>query len=130
MAVNAFLVQGPDRVVVVDGMLTVTDAALVRQASDEAFLLDSWVIRGEASCLVRWALLKEALEPASAAGWLLDGGMTPRGQARAVKGSLRDSAALHVLVGLRPSLDRPGPVARGKALVGEAIAIVWTGPRR
>jgi glyoxylase-like metal-dependent hydrolase (beta-lactamase superfamily II) len=35
MPVNAFLVQGPDGVVVVDGMLTVTDAALVRQAIDD-----------------------------------------------------------------------------------------------
>ena len=35
MPVNAFLVHGPDGVVVVDGMLTVTDAALVRQAIDD-----------------------------------------------------------------------------------------------
>ena len=36
MPVNAFLVHGPDGVVVVDGMLTVTDAALVRQAIDDS----------------------------------------------------------------------------------------------
>ena len=35
MAVNAFLVHGPNGVVVVDGMLTVTDAALVRKAIDD-----------------------------------------------------------------------------------------------
>jgi glyoxylase-like metal-dependent hydrolase (beta-lactamase superfamily II) len=35
MAVNAFLVHGHDGVVLVDGMLTVTDAALVRQAIDD-----------------------------------------------------------------------------------------------
>jgi glyoxylase-like metal-dependent hydrolase (beta-lactamase superfamily II) len=35
MPVNAFLVHGPDGVVVVDGMLTVTDAALVRQTIDD-----------------------------------------------------------------------------------------------
>jgi glyoxylase-like metal-dependent hydrolase (beta-lactamase superfamily II) len=35
MPVNAFLVHGPDGVLVVDGMLTVTDAALVRQAIDD-----------------------------------------------------------------------------------------------
>lgn len=35
MAVNAFLIRGPDGVVVVDGMLTVTDASLVRQAIDD-----------------------------------------------------------------------------------------------
>lgn len=34
MPVNSFLVHGPDGVVVVDGMLTVSDAALVRQAID------------------------------------------------------------------------------------------------
>jgi L-ascorbate metabolism protein UlaG (beta-lactamase superfamily) len=36
MPVNAFLVHGPDGLVVVDGMLTISDAALVRQAIDEA----------------------------------------------------------------------------------------------
>jgi glyoxylase-like metal-dependent hydrolase (beta-lactamase superfamily II) len=36
MPVNAFLVHGPDGVVLVDGMLTVTDAALVRQAIDDS----------------------------------------------------------------------------------------------
>jgi glyoxylase-like metal-dependent hydrolase (beta-lactamase superfamily II) len=35
MRVNAFLVHGPDGVVLVDGMLTVSDAALVRQAIDD-----------------------------------------------------------------------------------------------
>jgi glyoxylase-like metal-dependent hydrolase (beta-lactamase superfamily II) len=35
MPVNAFLVHGPDGVVLVDGMLTVSDAALVRQAIDD-----------------------------------------------------------------------------------------------
>jgi glyoxylase-like metal-dependent hydrolase (beta-lactamase superfamily II) len=35
MPVNSFLVHGPDGIVVVDGMLTVTDAALVRQAIDD-----------------------------------------------------------------------------------------------
>jgi hypothetical protein len=35
MPVNPFLVHGPHGVVVVDGMLTVTDAALVRQAIDD-----------------------------------------------------------------------------------------------
>lgn len=34
MAVNSFLVHGPDGVVVVDGMLTVSDAQLVRAAVD------------------------------------------------------------------------------------------------
>jgi glyoxylase-like metal-dependent hydrolase (beta-lactamase superfamily II) len=38
MAVNSFLIRGPDGVVVVDGMLTVTDAALVRQAIDNTGL--------------------------------------------------------------------------------------------
>jgi glyoxylase-like metal-dependent hydrolase (beta-lactamase superfamily II) len=38
MPVNSFLVHGPDGLVVVDGMLTVSDAALVRQAIDEADL--------------------------------------------------------------------------------------------
>jgi hypothetical protein len=32
MPVNSFLVQGPDGVVVVDGMLTVSDAGMVREA--------------------------------------------------------------------------------------------------
>ena len=36
MPVNAFVVHGPDGLVVVDGMLTTSDAALVRQAVDEA----------------------------------------------------------------------------------------------
>jgi glyoxylase-like metal-dependent hydrolase (beta-lactamase superfamily II) len=36
MPVNAFLVHGADGVVVVDGMLTVSDAALVRQAIDDS----------------------------------------------------------------------------------------------
>ncbi len=36
MPVNSFLVHGPDGVVVVDGMLTVSDAALVRQAMDDS----------------------------------------------------------------------------------------------
>ena len=36
MPVNSFLVHGPDGLVVVDGMLTVSDAALVRQAIDDA----------------------------------------------------------------------------------------------
>ena len=36
MAVNSFVVHGPDGLVVVDGMLTVSDAALVRQAIDDA----------------------------------------------------------------------------------------------
>jgi glyoxylase-like metal-dependent hydrolase (beta-lactamase superfamily II) len=35
MPVNSFLVHGPGGIVVVDGMLTVTDAALVRQAIDD-----------------------------------------------------------------------------------------------
>jgi glyoxylase-like metal-dependent hydrolase (beta-lactamase superfamily II) len=38
MAVNAFVIHGPDGVVVVDGMLTVTDAGLVRQAIDASGL--------------------------------------------------------------------------------------------
>jgi glyoxylase-like metal-dependent hydrolase (beta-lactamase superfamily II) len=36
MAVNSFLVHGPDGVVVVDGMLTVSDAELVRAAVDRS----------------------------------------------------------------------------------------------
>ena len=36
MAVNSFIVHGPDGVVVVDGMLTVSDAALVRAAVDRS----------------------------------------------------------------------------------------------
>ena len=36
MPVNSFVVHGPDGLVVVDGMLTVSDAALVRQAIDDA----------------------------------------------------------------------------------------------
>jgi glyoxylase-like metal-dependent hydrolase (beta-lactamase superfamily II) len=36
MPVNSFLVHGPDGLVVVDGMLTVSDATLVRQAVDDA----------------------------------------------------------------------------------------------
>jgi glyoxylase-like metal-dependent hydrolase (beta-lactamase superfamily II) len=36
MAVNAFVIHGPDGLVVVDGMLTISDAALLRQAIDEA----------------------------------------------------------------------------------------------
>jgi glyoxylase-like metal-dependent hydrolase (beta-lactamase superfamily II) len=36
MAVNAFVIHGPDGLVVVDGMLTVSDAALVRQAIERA----------------------------------------------------------------------------------------------
>jgi glyoxylase-like metal-dependent hydrolase (beta-lactamase superfamily II) len=36
MPVNAFVVHGPDGLVVVDGMLTISDAALVRQAIAEA----------------------------------------------------------------------------------------------
>ena len=36
MAVNSFVVHGPDGLVVVDGMLTISDAALVRQAIDDA----------------------------------------------------------------------------------------------
>lgn len=36
MAVNSFLVHGPDGVVVVDGMLTVSDAALVRAAVERS----------------------------------------------------------------------------------------------
>ena len=36
MAVNAFLIHGPAGLVVVDGMLTVTDAGLVRHAIDDA----------------------------------------------------------------------------------------------
>jgi glyoxylase-like metal-dependent hydrolase (beta-lactamase superfamily II) len=36
MAVNAFVIHGPRGLVVVDGMLTVTDAALVRRALDDA----------------------------------------------------------------------------------------------
>jgi glyoxylase-like metal-dependent hydrolase (beta-lactamase superfamily II) len=35
MRVNAFLVHGPDGVVLVDGILTVSDSALVRQAIDD-----------------------------------------------------------------------------------------------
>ena len=38
MPVNSFVVHGPEGVVVVDGMLTVSDAALVRQAIDGAGL--------------------------------------------------------------------------------------------
>ncbi|MGH8978547.1 MAG: MBL fold metallo-hydrolase, partial [Acidimicrobiia bacterium] len=38
MLVNSYLVRGSDGVVVVDGMLTVSDAALVRQAIDESGL--------------------------------------------------------------------------------------------
>ena len=36
MPVNSYLLHGPDGLVVVDGMLTVSDAALVRQAIDDA----------------------------------------------------------------------------------------------
>jgi glyoxylase-like metal-dependent hydrolase (beta-lactamase superfamily II) len=36
MPVNSFVIHGPDGLVVVDGMLTVSDAALVRQAIDDA----------------------------------------------------------------------------------------------
>ena len=36
MPVNSFLVHGPDGVIVVDGMLTVSDAALVRKAIDDS----------------------------------------------------------------------------------------------
>jgi glyoxylase-like metal-dependent hydrolase (beta-lactamase superfamily II) len=36
MPVNAYVVHGPDGLVVVDGMLTVSDAALVRAAIDQA----------------------------------------------------------------------------------------------
>jgi glyoxylase-like metal-dependent hydrolase (beta-lactamase superfamily II) len=36
MAVNAFIIHGPMGLVVVDGMLTVSDAALIRQAMDDA----------------------------------------------------------------------------------------------
>jgi glyoxylase-like metal-dependent hydrolase (beta-lactamase superfamily II) len=36
MPVNSFLIHGPDGLVVVDGMLTVSDAALVRRAIDDA----------------------------------------------------------------------------------------------
>jgi glyoxylase-like metal-dependent hydrolase (beta-lactamase superfamily II) len=36
MLVNSFVVHGPDGLVVVDGMLTTSDAALVRQAIDDA----------------------------------------------------------------------------------------------
>src|SRR5918995_3694460 len=36
MAVNSFVIHGPDGVVVVDGMLTVSDAALVREAVTRA----------------------------------------------------------------------------------------------
>lgn len=36
MPVSAFVVHGPDGLVVVDGMLTISDAVLVRQAIDEA----------------------------------------------------------------------------------------------
>jgi glyoxylase-like metal-dependent hydrolase (beta-lactamase superfamily II) len=36
MTVNSFVVHGPDGLVVVDGMLTTSDAALVRQAIDDA----------------------------------------------------------------------------------------------
>jgi glyoxylase-like metal-dependent hydrolase (beta-lactamase superfamily II) len=36
MPVNAFLVHGPEGLVLVDGMLTVSDAALVRQAVEDA----------------------------------------------------------------------------------------------
>ena len=38
MPVNAFVIHGPDGLVVVDGMLTVSDAALVRQGIDNASL--------------------------------------------------------------------------------------------
>ena len=36
MPVNSFVVHGPDGLVVVDGMLTISDAALVREAIDDA----------------------------------------------------------------------------------------------
>jgi glyoxylase-like metal-dependent hydrolase (beta-lactamase superfamily II) len=36
MAVNSFVIHGPDGVVVVDGMLTVSDAALVREAVERS----------------------------------------------------------------------------------------------
>lgn len=36
MPVNSFVVHGPDGLVVIDGMLTVSDAALVRDAIDDA----------------------------------------------------------------------------------------------
>ncbi|MGH9229484.1 MAG: MBL fold metallo-hydrolase [Acidimicrobiales bacterium] len=36
MPVNSFIIHGPDGLVVVDGMLTVSDAALVREAIDNA----------------------------------------------------------------------------------------------
>lgn len=36
MPVNSFLVHGPDGLVVIDGMLTVSDAGLVREAIDDA----------------------------------------------------------------------------------------------
>ena len=36
MPVNSFLVHGPDGLVIVDGMLTVSDAALVRQSIDDS----------------------------------------------------------------------------------------------
>lgn len=36
MPVNSFVVHGPEGLVVVDGMLTVSDAAMVRAAIDEA----------------------------------------------------------------------------------------------
>jgi glyoxylase-like metal-dependent hydrolase (beta-lactamase superfamily II) len=36
MPVNSFVVHGPDGLVVVDGMLTISDAVLVRQAIDDA----------------------------------------------------------------------------------------------
>jgi glyoxylase-like metal-dependent hydrolase (beta-lactamase superfamily II) len=36
MPVNAFVIHGPDGLVVVDGMLTVSDAGLVRQAVEDA----------------------------------------------------------------------------------------------
>jgi glyoxylase-like metal-dependent hydrolase (beta-lactamase superfamily II) len=38
MPVNSFVVHGPDGLVVVDGMLTISDATLVRQAVDDASL--------------------------------------------------------------------------------------------
>jgi hypothetical protein len=36
MAVNAFVIHGPDGLVVMDGMLTVSDAGRVRRAIDDA----------------------------------------------------------------------------------------------
>jgi glyoxylase-like metal-dependent hydrolase (beta-lactamase superfamily II) len=38
MPVNSFVIHGPDGLVVVDGMLTISDAELVRQALDDAAL--------------------------------------------------------------------------------------------